>query len=60
MSCLISSKESGCSLTQIAITELQAGEEVAAHMHPDMQEGFPFFSLNFKDGDLPLIDSAGT
>ena len=37
---LLSSKESGCSLTQIAITELQAGEEVAAHMHPDMQEAF--------------------
>ena len=37
---LLSSNESGCSLTQIAVTELKAGEVVVAHIHPDMQEGF--------------------
>lgn len=37
---LLSSNESGCSLTQIAVTELKAGEVAAAHVHPDMQEGF--------------------
>ena len=37
---LLSSSESGCSLTQIAVTELKAGEIATAHVHPDMQEGF--------------------
>ena len=37
---LLSSNESGCSLTQIAVTELKAGETAIAHVHPDMQEGF--------------------
>ena len=37
---LLSSNESGCSLTQIAVTELKAGETAVAHVHPDMQEGF--------------------
>ncbi len=37
---LLSSNESGCSLTQIAVTELMAGEVATAHVHPDMQEGF--------------------
>lgn len=37
---LLSSNESGCSLTQIAVTELKAGETAVAHIHPDMQEGF--------------------
>lgn len=37
---LLSSNESGCSLTQIAITELKAGEIAVAHIHPDMQEAF--------------------
>lgn len=37
---LLSSNESGCSLTQIAVTELKTGEIAAAHVHPDMQEGF--------------------
>lgn len=37
---LLSSNESGCSLTQIAVTELRAGETAVAHVHPDMQEGF--------------------
>ena len=37
---LLSSNESGCSLTQIAVTELKADETAVAHVHPDMQEGF--------------------
>lgn len=37
---LLSSNESGCSLTQIAVTELKAGDVALAHVHPDMQEGF--------------------
>jgi len=37
---LLSSNESGCSLTQIAVTELKAGEVAVAHIHPDMQEAF--------------------
>lgn len=37
---LLSSNESGCSLTQIAVTELKAGEVAEAHVHPDMKEGF--------------------
>ena len=37
---LLSSNESGCSLTQIAVTDLKAGETAVAHVHPDMQEGF--------------------
>ncbi len=37
---LLSSSESGCSLTQIAVTELKAGEVAEAHVHPDMQEAF--------------------
>lgn len=37
---LLSRNESGCSLTQIAITELKAGEIAIVHIHPDMQEAF--------------------
>lgn len=37
---LLSSNESGCSLTQIAVTDLKAGEIANAHVHPDMQEAF--------------------
>lgn len=46
---LLSSNESGCSLTQIAVTELKAGEIAVAHVHPDMQEGFYVL-----DGDLEV------
>jgi len=46
---LLSSNESGCSLTQIAVTELKAGEIAAAHVHPDMQEGFYVL-----DGELEI------
>ena len=37
---LLAANESGCSLTQIAVTDLKAGEVAQAHIHPDMQEGF--------------------
>lgn len=37
---LIASNETGCSLTQIAVTELRQGETATAHIHPDMQEAF--------------------
>lgn len=46
---LLSKEESGCSITQIAITELKAGEIASAHVHPDMQEAF--YVLN---GDLEI------
>ena len=51
---LLSSNESGCSLTQIAVTELKAGETAIAHVHPDMQEGFYVL-----DGELE-VDLDGT
>lgn len=44
---LVSSEESGCNITQIAVTDLRAGEVSAAHVHADMQEAF--FVL---DGEL--------
>ncbi len=47
---LLSSNESGCSLTQIAVTELKAGEAAVAHVHPDMQEGFYIL-----EGELDII-----
>ena len=37
---LLSRKETGCDITQIAVTDLQPGEIALAHIHPDMQEGF--------------------
>lgn len=37
---LLSASESGCPITQIAVTELRAGEIALAHIHEDMQEGF--------------------
>lgn len=46
---LLSANESGCSLTQIAITDLKAGEIASAHIHPDMQEAFYVL-----DGDLEI------
>lgn len=37
---LLVASESGCAITQIAITELRAGEVAKIHVHEDMQEGF--------------------
>ena len=53
---LVSSQESGCSITQIAVTDLLAGEVSAAHVHADMQEAF--FVI---DGELEatLSDESG-
>ena len=46
---LYTNNESGCSLTQIAVTVLKAGEIAFAHVHPDMQEGFYVL-----DGELEI------
>lgn len=37
---LLSSRESGCSITQIAVIELKTGEKSAQHIHPDLQDAF--------------------
>lgn len=47
---LLNRKESGCNLTQIAVTDLKAGEVALAHIHPDMQEGFYVL-----EGDLDVM-----
>ena len=47
---LWAANESGCSITQIAITDLKAGEVAAAHVHEDMQEGFYVLS-----GELDIM-----
>ncbi len=43
---LLSAEESGCSITQIAVTDLKVGEIAKSHAHPDMQEGFYVLSGN--------------
>ena len=50
---LLAANESGCSLTQIAVTDLKAGEIAQAHIHPDMQEGFYVLEGNL---DVKLDD----
>lgn len=37
---LLAANESGCAITQIAVTDLKAGEVAEAHVHEDMMEGF--------------------
>lgn len=37
---LLSANESGCSITQIAVIDLKAGEKSAMHIHPDLQDVF--------------------
>lgn len=37
---LLAAEESGCAITQIAVTELKAGEVAETHVHEDMMEGF--------------------
>lgn len=37
---LLAANESGCAITQIAFTELKAGEVAETHVHEDMMEGF--------------------
>ena len=47
---LLAASESGCAITQIAITDLKAGEVAEAHIHQDMQEGFYVLS-----GELDVV-----
>lgn len=47
---LLASNESECPITQIAITDLKAGEVVAVHDHQDMQESFYVLS-----GELDIV-----
>ncbi len=52
---LLAANESGCSITQIAITDLRAGEIAEDHSHEDMQEGFFVLSGEMDiilDGDI--------
>ena len=37
---LLAAEESGCTITQIAVTELRVGEVAETHVHEDMMEGF--------------------
>ena len=46
---LLSANESGCSITQIAVLDLKAGERSAQHIHPDLQDAF--FIL---DGEIDI------
>lgn len=41
---LLAAEESGCAITQIAVTDLKAGEVAEAHVHEDMMEGFYLMS----------------
>ncbi len=47
---LLAANESECSITQIAITNLRAGEIAETHVHEDMQEGFYVLS-----GELDIV-----
>ena len=52
---LLAANESGCAITQIAVTDLKAGEVAEAHVHEDMMEGFYVMSgvLNMVlDGEV--------
>lgn len=47
---LLAANESGCEITQIAITDLKSGEVAKSHVHADMQEGFYVLS-----GELDIV-----
>ena len=47
---LLAAEESGCAITQIAVTDLNAMEVVEAHVHEDMMEGF--YVMN---GELDMV-----
>ena len=47
---LLAAGESGCAITQIAVTDLKAGEVAEVHLHEDMQEGFYVMS-----GELEVV-----
>lgn len=46
----MAAEESGCAITQIAVTDLNAMEVVEAHVHEDMMEGF--YLMN---GELDMV-----
>lgn len=51
---LLAAEESSCTITQIAVTDLRAGEVAHAHIHSDKQEGFYVMSGSLDitlDGD---------
>ena len=50
---LLAANESDCPITQIAITDLRAGEIAEAHIHEDMHEGFFVLSGEL---DIVLVD----
>ena len=52
---LLAANESDCPITQIAITDLKAGEVAETHSHEDMQEGFYVLS-----GELDIVWIRGT
>lgn len=41
---LLSANESGCSITQMAVMRFSAGDVLAAHVHPDLQDNFYILS----------------
>ena len=47
---LLAAEESGCAITQIAVTDLKVGEVAEAHVHEDMMEGFYVMS-----GELDMV-----
>ena len=47
---LMAAVESGCAITQIAVTDLKAGEVAEVHVHEDMMEGF--YVMN---GELDMV-----
>lgn len=51
---LLAAEESGCGITQIAVTDLKAGEVAVAHVHEDMMEGFYVMS-----GELDMVLNGG-
>lgn len=65
---LLAAEESGCAITQIAVTDLRAGEVALAPIHEDMQEGFYVMSgvldmvldgevEHCKEGDFVWVES---
>ena len=59
---LVSNNETETLITQVAITELKAGENVEPHFHPTMEEHFIFLEGECEttiNGDIVMC-SAGT
>lgn len=47
---LLAAEESSCAITQIAVTDLRAGDVAEVHVHEDMMEGF--YVMN---GELDMV-----